>query len=180
MPASPLKYLFSLDRGLARVETWLLTLSVMFLLVFAFLQIVLREVFDSGINWADVFNRLMVLWIGFFGATLAAGENRHLSLEVLTKFLPERAKPLVSMFVNSFVIAVAVALTYYAGLFFIDQITFESADLLFTGLPKAWFTVVFPLGFGLIAFRYLIKLIENVLILVTGESLSPSINGEKS
>lgn len=160
--------LFALDRFLAKIETGLLVASTLFLLFFAFVQVCLRNFFDSGINWADVFNRSMVLWIGFFGATLAAKEDRHLSLEVLTKFLPTRAKAVANVFVHAFVVCVAAALTYYAYLFYLDQAEFEASDLLFEGFPKYYFTIVFPLGFGLLAFRYFVKFVESAVTLVTG------------
>lgn len=159
---NPLKLLNAFDRGLAKIETALLVLLVLFLLGFAFLQVVLRNIFDSGIAWADIFNRSMVLWVGFFGATLSAREDRHLSLEVLTKFLPNKFKPFIQFIVTSFVIGVCALLTYYSYLFYVDQITFESSDLLFEGFPKAYFTVIFPLGFAVLTFRYVVKWIENL------------------
>lgn len=162
--------LFALDRLLAKIETGLLVASVLFLLLFAFIQVCLRNFFDSGINWADVFNRSMVLWIGFFGATLAAREDRHLSLEVLTKFLPKRAKAAANVFVDIGAICVAATLSYYSWLFYIDQREFEAADVLFPGFPKYYFTIIFPVGFGLIAFRYLVKLVEHVVGMVTGQN----------
>lgn len=159
---SPLKLLNILDRGIAKVETALLVLLVLFLLLFAFLQVVLRNIFDSGIAWADIFNRSMVLWVGFLGATLSAREDRHLSLEVLTKFLPEKLKPFIQLIVTSFVIVVCAMLTHYSYLFYVDQITFEASDLLFEGFPKAYFTVIFPLGFAVLTFRYAVKWLENL------------------
>lgn len=159
---NPFKIIFILDKLLAKLETFLLTSTVLGLLFFAFLQVVLRNVFDSGIHWADVFNRSMVLWIGFFGATLAAKENKHLSLEVLTNFLPDRAKPLISILTNLFVIVVCFYLTHYSHLFYIDQITYEASDLLFEGFPKAYFTIIFPIGFGILTFRYFVKLLETI------------------
>lgn len=154
----------------------MLLISVIVLLLFAFLQVVLRNVFDSGIHWADVFNRLLVLWIGIFAATIAAKENRHLSLEVLTKFLPDRAKPIVSMFVNIFVGVVTAYLTYYSYLFFQDQLMYEANDLLFTGVPKAYFSIIFPIGFGLICFRYFVKLLEGVYKFAGGDVAYPECN----
>lgn len=164
--------LFALDRLLARIEGALLVASVLFLLAFAFVQVCLRNFFDSGINWADVFNRSMVLWISFFGATLAASEDRHFSLEI-TKLLPARVKVAANILVCAGVICVCVALTHYSWLFFLDQREFEAEDLLFTGFPKYYFTIVFPVGFALLTFRYFVKLVENAVAMVTGKNPNP-------
>lgn len=173
MTLNPFKVIFAIDNFLVKIEKFLLIVTLITLLLFAFLQVVLRNVFDSGILWADVFNRLLVLWVGIFAATIAAKENRHLSLEVLTKFLPERAKPPVNFFVNLFVIVVTALLTYYSYLFFQDQLMFEADDLLFTGVPKAYFSIIFPIGFGLICFRYFVKLLEGIYKFAGGDKAYP-------
>ncbi|MBU0506023.1 MAG: TRAP transporter small permease [bacterium] len=169
MRFNPFKILFALDNFLVRIEKFILITTLISLLSFAFLQVVLRNVFDTAIHWGDVFNRMLVIWIGFFAATIAAKENRHLSLEVLTKFIPERALPVVNIFVQVFVIVVTAILTKASCGFFQDQIMFESSDLLFEGLPKAYFTIIFPIGFGLICFRYVVKLLETIYTFAGGD-----------
>lgn len=174
---NPFRLLFSLDKSLVKIEKILLIVCFIALVLFAFLQVVLRNFFDTGIHWADVFNRLLVLWIGIFAATVAASENKHLSLEVLTKFLPEWAWPVVNIFTNIFVIVVAAFATYYSYLFFQDQLMYESADLLFQGVPKAYFSVVFPVGFGLISFRYFVKLLKGLYQVGGGDRAYPKYDG---
>jgi len=175
---NPFRILFAVDKLLLKVETFLLLLTVITLLVFAFLQVVLRNVFDSGIHWADVFNRLLVLWIGIFAATIAAKENRHLSLEVLTKFLPEKAKPIIGIFINLFVIVVAAFLTKASMQFFQDQLLYEANDLLFENVPKAYFSIIFPIGFALICFRYFVKLLEDIYKFAGGDRAYPKKSGD--
>lgn len=153
------KILLKIDYFFIKLESVFIVVLMALLLIFAVLQVILRNVFDTGINWADVANRILVLWIGFFGATLAAKHDRHLSLEVLTKFLPQNIKPVINLFVFFITAAVSSVLSYYSYLFYIDQITFEAYDLLFEGFPKAYLTIIFPIGFGLLAFRYLVKII---------------------
>ena len=169
MILNPFKLIFLLNRLLVKIESLFLGISLMGLLFFAFLQVFLRNVMDSGIHWADVFNRLLVLWIGFFGATLAAQEDRHLSLELLTKFMPAKYKPIVDLFVKLFVVIVTFLLTHAAWLFFQDQITYESTALLFEGLPIAYFTVVFPVGFGLLCFHFFVKFLETIYVFAGGD-----------
>jgi len=173
MTVNPFKILFAIDRLLVKLETFLLVTALVLLLCFAFLQVMLRNVFDTAIHWGDVFNRLLVIWIGFFAATIGAHENKHLSMEVFTKVMPERAKPIISLFVNIFIIFVAAILTHVSCQFFQDQITFEATDLLFEGVPKAYFTIIFPIGFGLICFHYVVKLLENLYNFAGGDKAYP-------
>ena len=60
--------------------------------VLAALQIVLRYGFDSGIAWADPLLRVLVLWLGLLGALAATRDRRHITIDVLSRMLPARAK----------------------------------------------------------------------------------------
>jgi TRAP-type C4-dicarboxylate transport system permease small subunit len=130
---------------------------------------VLRNFFDSGVSWGDVFNRLLVLWVAIFAATIAVKENRHLSFEGISKYVPKKMKPTFDLLQSLFGITVTTLLTRAAWLFFKDQIQFESSDLLFEGLPKAYFTIIFPVGFGLMTLRYFLKVVEDFYKIFAGE-----------
>ena len=69
--------LLFLDRWLARITGWLIVFFLGVMILMAFGQVVLRNVFHTGIEWGDVFLRHMVLWLGFLGATIATGEGRQ-------------------------------------------------------------------------------------------------------
>ncbi|MBI2341120.1 MAG: TRAP transporter small permease subunit, partial [Deltaproteobacteria bacterium] len=69
-----------LDKALSRTISVFLILAMAAMIVLGFLQVVLRNFFGSGISWADVTVRHLVLWVGFFGAVLATIENRHITL----------------------------------------------------------------------------------------------------
>ncbi|OVE82506.1 hypothetical protein BVY03_00800 [bacterium K02(2017)] len=163
------KFIFNLDNQMVKVEKFLLLSTLITLLSFAFLQVILRnlppviqEFTGSGIYWGDVFNRLLVIWIGILAATVAAQDGRHLSLEVLTKFLSDKFKQYANILVNLFVIIVTYFLTLSAYDFFRDQLEFEASDVLFEGVPKAYFSIIFPIGFGLICWRYFVRLLKNI------------------
>src|SRR3990167_6348126 len=99
---NPLNWLFGLDKLLMKVEGFFLTSILIALLFFAFLQVVLRNFFDSGINWGDVFARHLVLCIAFLGATLSTREGRHIRIDALAKILPKKAQPIVELFISFF------------------------------------------------------------------------------
>ena len=59
-----MKIVRSIDNFLKRIEESLLISMVILMVVLAFLQVVLRNVFSLGIIWADLFLRHLVLWVG--------------------------------------------------------------------------------------------------------------------
>ena len=72
--------LVRLDRyGRAAENVALVTLLSSMMLI-AVGQIVLRQVFSTGIIWADELVKIIVLWLAMFGAVAAARDNRHIRI----------------------------------------------------------------------------------------------------
>jgi TRAP-type C4-dicarboxylate transport system permease small subunit len=73
---------------LGRVEVAVIGLLLGALIVFGCLQIFLRNVFHSGIIWADPLMRHIVLWLGCLGGATATARIRHISIDIFSRFLP--------------------------------------------------------------------------------------------
>ena len=85
-----MRYLLTLNEWVSKIEGFLLSIFLMGMIFLAFLQVVMRNLFNAGIPWADTVVRLLVLWVGFLGAVLATKLEQHLTVEVLAKNLPEK------------------------------------------------------------------------------------------
>ena len=103
-----MKLLSSLSNGLARIEAVALALSMIVMLGVAFFQVVMRNIYGIGYVWADILVRTLVLWVGLLGATVATHEGRHLTIEVLTKFLPPQMTRIVRVVVRCFTFTVCL------------------------------------------------------------------------
>ncbi|RYH70891.1 MAG: TRAP transporter small permease [Alcaligenaceae bacterium] len=66
-----------------------LCLAAMCLMVFG--NVVLRHVFDSGINISEELSRFMFIWLIFLGAILAMREGGHLGMDMLVHRLSGRS-----------------------------------------------------------------------------------------
>ena len=71
-----------------RIEDLLLVGLLLSMISIAFTQIVLRNGFDGGIAWADSLLRIMVLWIALIGALVASRDQRHINIDLISRFLP--------------------------------------------------------------------------------------------
>jgi len=153
--------LFSLvDNWLYKCEAALLVTCTLLVLIFGFLPIFLRMTFDTSIIWAPELNRLMVLWITFFGASLAIRENKHISLEVLTQFLPKNFARPVKALIYIFVIFVCATYTYIAYVYFgFEKSNINLGDYLFGSVAKTWFKIIYPFGFACFTYHYFVKLL---------------------
>ncbi len=124
------------------------------MIALAVTQIVLRNVFDSGLVWADELLRIGVLWIALAGAVAASRADRQISIDVLSRWLRPGPKRWANAVVDLFTAAVCGVLGWYSFAFVRDSRLFE--DTLLNGLPAWWFQAILPIGFGLMCWRYLV------------------------
>ena len=158
---NPIHLLLSLDRLLAQLEKFFLTVMLMAMLFLSFIQVILRDFFNSGFGWSDVLVRYLVLWIGFLGASLATKDNRHLRIDTLSKIIPKKYLPVVELLVYFGSLVVCIFLTVASSGYL--KFAQESGKMVFFGaLPEWYLLVILPVGFALISFRYLIKIIEGL------------------
>jgi TRAP-type C4-dicarboxylate transport system permease small subunit len=133
------------------------------MIVLAFLQVVLRNVFSTGLLWADPFLRHLVLWIGFLGASLATQQERHINLDIITRYLGPRWVSCVRMLTNLFAVAVTAFLARAAWTFVHNEMS--SNEPLFTindvAVSAWWLQSIIPIGFALMAFRFVIRAISH-------------------
>jgi len=148
-------------RGLARTlralhlaEDALLALLLGGTLLLASLQIALRHAFDSGISWGDPLLRVLVLWLGLLGALAATRERRHITIDVIARLLPARAKAVADAATNLFAGGVSATVAVQGGRFVASEIEFGSVA--FAAVPAWALEAVIPFAFGMIALRCLL------------------------
>lgn len=151
--------LSALLRGAARFEELVLCLLLTTMIVLACLQIVLRSVFSSGLDWADPLLRYLVLWSGLLGAAMATSRGSHIALDLAGFLLPPWLQPLVQALCNLFSLCTAGVLTWASYLFIRSEMEFGESGLL--AIPSWGWNLIFPLAFALITMRYLVLLVRN-------------------
>ncbi|KAF0192753.1 MAG: dctQ [Gammaproteobacteria bacterium] len=139
-------------RAIAAVEDGVLVLVVGIMIVLAASQIFLRNVLDSGFSWGDPLLRILVLWVGLVGAMVATREDNQITIDILSRFLPEKIRLLSRAITDLFASLVCAILTYHGGRF----VWMDWADgaIAFANIPAWACEIVIPIGFGAIALRY--------------------------
>jgi C4-dicarboxylate transporter, DctQ subunit len=160
-----------INHYISRFEQWILVSVTVFMVILAFLQVVLRNLFDYGLLWADPLLRHLVLWVGFIGASLATKEGRHISIDVFGRLLKGRWKELNAIIINTFACFISVYLAEAAWRFVMEEKDFGTA--IFGSTPAWYFQIIIPIGFALIALRFFIRIIVSAGILFSsGENNS--------
>ena len=147
----------SIDRILNRVEGVLVVAFLTVMVLMSFLQVVLRNVFSGGIIWGDVLLRHLVLWIGFLGAALATSQDRHITIDALTRFLSPRLKSFVRVLTHLFAAAVCLFFSLAAARLVSSDVKY--AQELFLGIPEWYSELIMPGGFALLMVHFFIRMI---------------------
>lgn len=148
------------DERIDRVEQTLLVILLGTMILIAFLQIVLRNLFSTGLSWGDPLVRNLVLWIGFIGAALATKEGKHINIDVVSRWMPPLGKGLVDFVTQMFSFFIC-SLLMFAALKFIKNEA-QMGNLTFLGIP-AWIPeVILPIVFGLMALRFGLRAFRNI------------------
>lgn len=154
------KLLASIDKILSLVENSLIVIIVSIMVIMSFLQVFLRNFFDYGILWGDIFLRHLVLWVGFIGASLATRDEKHINIDVLGRIASPQILPYLRSIVDLATIAVCIALAQAGYGFLKNEI--ETNTILFNDIPAWPFQMIIPLGFALIGFRFVLKILERI------------------
>ncbi|MFQ5672542.1 MAG: TRAP transporter small permease [Nitrospinales bacterium] len=144
-----------IDSYLARAEEWLVVLILSFMILLSFGQVILRNFFDQGILWADVFLRQLVLWVGFLGASLATRAGRHIAIDFLPHFMSPRWRTVSGVVVRLSAAGISGYLAWAAWKFV--QFEREGGATLFLNLPGWIFETILPFSFSVIALRFLLQ-----------------------
>lgn len=148
------------DATIDRIEQTLIVTFLGFMILIAFLQIVLRNFFLTGLDWGDSLLRNLVLWIGFIGATLATREGKHINIDVVSRWLPALGKNTVTLVTHLFSFFICCLLTYAALKFIKNEAQMGSKT--FLNLP-AWVPeMILPMTFSLMTFRFGLRSMKNL------------------
>ena len=156
----PQPWLVRISAGVARVE--FILIGVLMVAIFAFLMLnVVSRAVGSPVIWVDEAAVFLMIWVAFFGASLALAKREHLAVTVVSDMLSGGMRILLSVLVDTFLFAFFVIFAVILWRWF-DPITlwkagsiaaFSSKTFNFIyqeptvtlGLPKLWFWLILPI-----------------------------------
>jgi len=139
---------------LQKIEDSILVGLLLSMICMAVLQIVMRNLFDAGILWGDELIRVLVLWIGLIGAMIASRNNHHISIDVISRYLPDRIKKLTNLMTAIFTSLVCAVMAYFSLVFVIMEK--EDSLMAFATIPAWVCESIIPISFAIISLRYIL------------------------
>ncbi len=159
---------------IARLERWgtaaenaVLVLLLTTMILLAVGQIVLRLFFSIGFVWADEVISLTVLWVAIVASVAAARSDRHLRIDAVSHFVPEKYARIPRVVVDAFAAGMCMFLAWHA--FRYIQLLVEYEDTVLTDVP-AWIAfAVVPVAFALMAYRFMLLSGKGALRIFSGD-----------
>jgi TRAP-type C4-dicarboxylate transport system permease small subunit len=138
-----------------RIEGRLLVFLLTMMIGIAFLQVLLRNLFSTGLPWGDPLVRNLVLWTGFIGAALATREGKHINIDLLSRWVPAAGKKWLTRTTNGISALVCGFLTY--GTFKFIRNEALSGDMTFLGIPIWVPELILPVSLTLMTLRFILR-----------------------
>ena len=93
---------------LNRIEEGIISLLLVTMTLFVFIEVILRFVFNTGVHWSTEFTENLGAWFVLFGASYGIKIGSHIGVDAVVKLLPSKIHRIVS------VIAILLCLVYCA------------------------------------------------------------------
>lgn len=135
------------------LEEYLLTFALGSMVVYIFMQILFRYVFNLPLAWTEELARFTFVWLIYLGASLAVKKQRHLRVDAALFLFPKAIRPYIRLVGDLLFLLFAVILTK------------ETATLTYTvtfirrqvspamQIPMGLAYLAIPLSFGLMIIR---------------------------
>lgn len=156
---------------LHKLENALLFIFLFVAISLAVVQIVMRNVFETGLPWLEPLLRILTLWLGLLGAMIAVREGRHITIDVLSTYLPQKITFYLQKLGRVFSMLVTALLSWTAFQMVLMEKEFETLAVL--NVPVWWYQSVLPIAFFIMALRYFIQIFAPL-------SVSHPINPDKT
>lgn len=138
-----------------QLTEWLGSLMLGAMVVIVFMTVITRYVFAYTPRWSEEVSLLLMVWFGFLGLALGVAGKVHLSMNVLTEWLPRAPKRVLDMFALLTVLAIGVFMAWEGWK--LVQVA-HGSTMAGTGLPSSALYLVVPLSGLLIILHSILQL----------------------
>jgi TRAP-type C4-dicarboxylate transport system permease small subunit len=137
--------------------------TLLFLIVIlTFMQVILRNCFNSNLNWSDEISQFSMMWLVLFGIIWATKNDRHLNTGFkLHKKLNKKLIGLIDCILDLLLSGVAGVVVYQSAVFTI--LVMGTASLSLSWLKMGYIVILMPLSMLGVCYYYLKSFCKNLV-----------------
>jgi C4-dicarboxylate transporter DctQ subunit len=149
-----MKWLYWIDRYFSLLERYFLGGTIFFTSLLLLINVIMRYIFNNSIYWAEELVRYLMVWVIFVGAGQVAKHEGHITVDILYRSVPARAKLFLDYLVNVIAIIFCFILAYYG---YLQMMRVYSSQQISPALELPMWLVYLsiPLGSLLMVIRYI-------------------------
>lgn len=140
--------------SLTQIEKFLASVLVGLLTLFVVLDVGAREIFKTGIPWAQKGAVYMMIWTGFLGAILVTHKVEHLRPEVADKLWKGSLKKVYLRLQNLLIFIFTLTMFYYSYIYISESREFGDRNVIID-MPMWVLQMIIPYTFLSMSLRYL-------------------------
>lgn len=137
------------------IEEGAMAILLAFMTLLTFLQVVLRYVFNTGLLWSLEATVYAFAALVLFGMSYGVRTKSHIAVDLVVSRLPPRLRHVAALLAVGFCL-VYCGLMLYGSIVFVDRLAALGNFARDIPVPKWTLTVVMPLGFALLSYRFLV------------------------
>lgn len=142
----------------AHFEEFILCVILCVIAIVMFIQIILRNVFNSSLAWSDELCRYLFIWMGGLGVAFATKNESHLRMDVLPVLVPALKKPLQVM--CDIVLVVIGVMLLRGSIPFFQSLAKTHQVSAAMQIPMKWVYMSMAVGFSLTILRVIMKYVK--------------------
>lgn len=139
---------------LNRLEEGIIAILLAVMTLLTFCQVVLRHVFNSGWVWSLEATTYAFAALVLIGMSYCVRTQSHIAIELLVNKLPQRIRHYIVLSAVACCVVYALLMLYGSGVF-VQRLYVLGHDARDVPLPKWLLTTTMPLGFLLLAVRFI-------------------------
>jgi len=136
-----------------RLEEVFMATSLAFMTILTFVQVVLRA-FGTGWVWSLEATTYSFAWLVLVGMAYGVRTNAHIAVDLVSNRLPLPLRRIMAL-MAIFLCLLYAALMFYGGFIFVDALIDLGNNARDIPLPRWMLTSILPIGFSLLAYRFI-------------------------
>lgn len=162
-----MEFLWKACRVLFKALEWFAMICMVILTIIVFTDVILRYIFKQGFPWTQEIATLMLVWASLIGMAIGVLEKIHISIEMFTSRLSEKAISVLER-CNHILIAAFGGTMIYFGLVIMDATKLSTMPA--TKMPSSVLYIILPLSGVLVLLNALLVAAKQDKKIFSGDS----------
>ena len=180
MGSSLKRVLLSVQRHIEDILTYVSAAAVAAMMVITIADVIVRYLTPTNVPGSYEYVSLLFVLVIYLGLAYAQRENSHIAIDALYSRLPRRYRKLLQLFQLGVFLIFAAALTWYTAAVTWDNYVFGDTILGAISVVTWPSRLTISIGFLFLSFRFLIQLLNLIILDKLIEEEAPTTLVEES